>query len=44
MFKYVDFTENLISTSFEGSLFAQHFGVFDSKVKYENVGKSRRDG
>ena len=44
MFRYVHFTENLISTSFEGSLFAQHFGVFDSKVKYENAGKRRRDG
>ena len=44
MFKYVDFTENLISTSFEGSLCVQHFGVFDSKVKYENAGKRKKDG
>ena len=46
MLKKVAFAENLISTSFDRlPFFAQHFGaVFDSNVKNENIGKSKREG
>ena len=46
MLTIVAFRENLISTSFEGVLFCevQNFGVFDSKVKYEKIGKSKSEG
>ena len=46
MLKKVAFVENLISTSFDRlPFFAQNFGaVFDSNVKNENIGKSKREG